>query len=182
MSFWRSVWKMWIQAPWWPTLSCVKSCVDHLWPRLVHVTKNHKAFVACNNPCFARAAGIIWGFAGQLCWIWRAEAHRTSWGPGSGLTSAPSYRHYWQQGTSHTTLGMWGTTLYTHLRSGHSTKLTGQREWTQRQAKQKTISVMKHAFPQDLFSEGCIFLDALQNWWAGFLWTARNMPSNLRTL
>lgn len=97
MSFWRLVWKMWIQALWWPALSCVKSCVDHLWPRLVHVIKNHKAFVACNNPCFARAAGMIWGFAGQLCWIWRAEAHRTSWGPGSGLTSAASYRRYWHK-------------------------------------------------------------------------------------
>lgn len=45
---------------------------------LVHVTKNHKTFMACYNTCFARAAELIWGLAWQLCWIWQADAQNLS--------------------------------------------------------------------------------------------------------
>lgn len=61
-----------------PLMACPELCglnSDHLWPRLVYVTENHKIFVACHNTCFAQTAGIIWGLAWQLCWIWQADVH-----------------------------------------------------------------------------------------------------------
>lgn len=60
----------WIQALQLSTLSDADYCIEYSLTRLFRVAKNHKIFVACNNTCIARVAGIIWELTWQHCWIW----------------------------------------------------------------------------------------------------------------